>query len=246
MSSLNNGLRITWLGHSAFLFETPGGKRLLIDPWIQHNPVCPEPYKSQGVENIDYMLITHGHDDHMADALSIARSERGGNPTAVAVFEVGVWLSSKGVEKVELMHKGGTIELPGSRTIRVTAVHADHSSSITDENGATIYGGEPCGYVVEFENGFKVYHAGDTAVFGDMAIIGELYQPDLCLLPIGSRFTMSPREAAYAIKLLGAKRVIPMHFGTFPLLTGTPEALKELLTGQDVELIVLKPGETLA
>ncbi len=240
-NKLSNGLKITWLGHSCMLFETPGGKSLLADPWLMGNPKCPEPYKTNGVDKLDYMLISHGHFDHIGDAVTVAKATKA---TVVCVFETSVWLGKKGVENVAPMNKGGTMALPGSENITVTMVHADHSCGITDDDGSIIYGGEPCGYVITFENGYKVYFAGDTAVFGDMALIAELYQPDLSILPIGDRFVMSPKEAAKAIELLGAKRVVPMHFGTFPLLTGTPDALESLIEGKGVELLTLEPGET--
>jgi L-ascorbate metabolism protein UlaG (beta-lactamase superfamily) len=163
----------------------------------------------------------------------------------VGIYETVSWLNSKGIENAAPMNKGGTIALAGSSTITVTMVHADHSCGITGDDGELIYGGEAVGYVIKFENGYCIYHAGDTAVFGDMALIAELYSPDLCVLPIGDRFVMSPREAAKACKLLGAKMVVPMHFGTFPLLTGTPQEFARLVADQGVEVPTLKPGEAL-
>jgi L-ascorbate metabolism protein UlaG (beta-lactamase superfamily) len=231
------GVKLTWLGHATFKILTPGGKTVLIDPWVQSNPACPEPLKT--FDKIDTMLITHGHFDHIADAVALARKHK---PAVVAIWETCQWLGSKGVENTVDMNKGGTAKVGD---LEVTMVHADHSCGILDD-GKIIYGGDPCGYVVRFANGFTLYHAGDTNVFGDMKIISELYRPDLACLPIGDHYTMSPREAAYALRLLGVKAVIPMHYATFPILTGTPERLRELTRDiPGLEIIALKPGESL-
>jgi L-ascorbate metabolism protein UlaG (beta-lactamase superfamily) len=184
------------------------------------------------------MLITHGHSDHCADAVSIAKTYQ---PTVACIYEMYLYLSRHGVQKVQPMNKGGSVTIDG---ITVTMVNAFHSSGL-EESGQVVYAGEPAGYVVRLENGLTLYHAGDTCVFGDMRIIGELYQPDVAMLPIGDVFTMGPREAAYAIRLLGVKRVIPMHWGTFPLLTGTPEQLREATRDIDgLEIHALRPGES--
>lgn len=238
MNRIGRDVEITWLGHSTFLIRTPGGKTLLIDPWVMGNPATPESFK-QGLRP-DVMFVTHGHFDHIGDAVKIAKDT--GCPV-VGIFETTAWLERKGVQNTVGMNKGGTVEVAG---IRATMVHAVHSCGIMDEDeGRIVYGGEACGYVLELENGFRLYHAGDTMVFGDMKLIGELWQPDVALLPIGDRFTMDPRQAALAARLLGVKRVIPMHHGTFPLLTGRPEQLEELLRPDGVEVLTLKPGETL-
>nr|WP_290668958.1 metal-dependent hydrolase [Ardenticatena sp.] len=241
MGRLDAGVKLTWLGHATFLIESPGGKRILVDPWVDGNPACPETYKNGGIDSLDLMLCTHGHFDHIGDAVPIAKQT---GCTVVGIFELINWLQSKGVSQDNCipMNKGGTVDVGG---IKVTMTHAVHSCGILDD-GNIIYGGEAAGYVIEFENGYRVYHAGDTAVFSDMALIGELYQPDLCLLPIGDHFTMSPKEANKAIRLLNAKAVVPMHFGTFPLLTGTPDALAELTKDIDgLQIFALQPGETL-
>jgi L-ascorbate metabolism protein UlaG (beta-lactamase superfamily) len=230
-----NGVRITWLGHATFKITSPNGKVVMIDPWV-NNPVCPAEQKN--IDKVDLMLVTHGHFDHVADAVNIAKATK---PQVAAMVELAGWLQSKGVENTIGFNKGGTINVDG---IRVSMTHAIHSGS-TEDGG---YGGEPVGFVVEFENGFKLYHAGDTCAFSDMAIIGELYQPDVALLPIGDFYTMGPREAAIAVRMLGVKHVIPMHYGTFPALIGTPAALSDALHAlglQDVEVVEIKPGQTI-
>jgi L-ascorbate metabolism protein UlaG (beta-lactamase superfamily) len=228
------GIKLTWLGHATFRIETPAGKTVLIDPWVMGNPKCPESEKN--LKKVDVMLCTHGHGDHIGDAVEIARKY---NPVVVAIYEVGLWMAAKGAKQVSGMGKGGT-QTVGD--IKVTMVHATHSAGIEDGK-QLIYGGEPCGYVIEFANGVKIYHAGDTNVFSDMQIIRELYAPQIALLPIGDHYTMGPREAAYACRLLQPKAVVPMHWGTFPVLTGTPEALRKLVS--DVEVVEMKPGQTI-
>ena len=232
---LNNGLRLTWLGHATVKLEFED-HTTLIDPWVMNNPVCPDELKT--FDRIDVMFVTHGHSDHIGDAAELAKIH---SPTVVGMVEVAGWLESKGVENTIGMNKGGTVEADG---IKATMVHANHSSSFTEDDGTIVYLGEPAGYIVEFPNGYKVYHAGDTNVFGDMQIIGSLYQPDLALLPIGDHFTMGPREAAYAAELLNVPAILPIHHGTFPLLTGTPDALRQLTKDLDVKIISLQPGES--
>jgi L-ascorbate metabolism protein UlaG (beta-lactamase superfamily) len=232
-----NGLKLTWLGHATFLIETPEGKKILIDPWVMNNPVTPADKKK--FDKIDVMLCTHGHGDHIGDAVELAKKH---DPKVVGVYELCMWMNKKGAKQIMPMNKGGSQEVGD---IYVTMVHADHSCGIEDD-GQIIYGGEPCGYVIQFKNGLKIYHAGDTNVFGDMQLIHELYQPDLVMLPVGDVFTMGPREAALACKLLKPKTVIPMHFGTFPLLTGTPQELERRIKDMGVELHTMKPGESLS
>jgi L-ascorbate metabolism protein UlaG (beta-lactamase superfamily) len=227
------GIKLTWLGHATFRIETPGGKTVIIDPWIMGNPMCPE--SERKVKKVDVLLCTHGHGDHIGDAVEIIKEH---NPLVVGIPELIGWLTKKGAKQTSMMNKGGT-QTVGD--IKVTMVHADHSCGIQDGD-QIVYGGEACGYVIEFENGVKIYHAGDTNVFGDMAIIHELYSPAIAMLPIGDHFTMGPREAAYACSLLKPKTVIPMHFATFPVLTGTPAALKKLTP--KIEIMEMKPGLT--
>jgi L-ascorbate metabolism protein UlaG (beta-lactamase superfamily) len=228
------GLKLTWLGHATFRIETPKGAIVIVDPWVMGNPMCPEGEKK--VRKVDVLLCTHGHFDHIGDAVAIAKQH---NPKVVGIFELCSWLEKKGAKQIAPMNKGGTQQVGD---FRVTMVHAVHSCGIQDGD-QIVYGGEACGYVIEFDNGVKIYHAGDTAVFTDMQIIHELYRPDIAMLPIGDHFTMSPREAAYACKLLQPKAVIPMHYGTFPMLTGTPGEFKKLVSG--VEVGEMKPGQTL-
>jgi L-ascorbate metabolism protein UlaG (beta-lactamase superfamily) len=224
---------LTWLGHNAFRFDTPCGKRVYIDPFLD-NPKCPESEKEP--ERVDLIALTHGHDDHVGSTVQLA--QQFGCPV-VALVELRGWLSLQGLpeDMTQAFNKGGTVERDG---IKVTMTDAHHSSG-GFENNQFIYLGEPCGLVFEVENGTKLYFAGDTNVFMDMQLIGRIYEPDIAILPIGDHFTMGPREAAVALELLGVKRCFPCHYGTFPILTGTPDQLRELT---DVELLTPEPGET--
>ena len=226
-------LAITWLGHSSFRLRTPGGKEVLLDPWYTGNPAFPAAARPK---TADLILISHGHSDHMTDAAAIAKET---GASVVGIWEITSWLGGKGVKNLEPMNKGGTISVKG---LTITMTDARHSSSIDD--GGIVYLGEPAGFVITLENGQKMYFAGDTALFGDMKIIGEIYRPDIAFLPIGDRFTMGPDTAAIAAKWLGVKQVVPLHHGTFPLLTGTPEQLAQHLAGSGIDVLILKPGET--
>ena len=242
MDEMLGGTRITYLGHSTFRFVTAGGEQILIDPFLTDNPQTPGDLKQVG--ELDTMLITHGHFDHFADAIPVAQQT---GATAVSNFEIVSYLQSQGIENVAPIQVSGTAQIGG---IKVTATHAFHSSSIQTEDGSMIYGGAPMGYVVEFESGFKLYHAGDTAIFGDMQLIGELYSPDLALLPIGDRVVMGPYEAAHAARLLGVRHVVPIHYSpeVLPVLTGTPEELQQNIpsVAPAVNVHVMKPGDELA
>lgn len=229
--AINDQVKFTWLGHGTWKVRTARGKDMLIDPWVS-NPVAPP--HLQTVDRLDVMVITHGHLDHVGDAVRIAKAT---NPKILTTVEVGNWLAREGVsgDNVIAYNKGGTVEVDG---IFFTMVHAEHTSSTPD----SAYAGEPVGFVIEFENGFKIYFSGDTDVFGDMALIRELEQPEVAFLSIGDFYTMGPRRAAKAVELLGVKTVVPMHYGTFPVLTGTPAQLEEL-AGPGVTVIDIRPGD---
>ena len=228
-------LSITWLGHATFVIVTPGGKRIVTDPWLEGNPSCPPDRKR--IDAADVILLTHGHFDHSGDVVNVARAT---NAPVVAIFELSTWLGRKGLQNVVGMGIGGTVTVAG---LEISMVPAVHSSSV-EENGTIVYLGPPVGFVVRMENGQAFYFAGDTALFGDMKLIGEMYQPDVAFLPIGDHFTMGPAAAARACALLGVRQVVPMHYGTFPVLTGTPERLKQAVATTGVDVLVLEPGET--
>jgi len=230
------GLAITWLGHATVHITTPKGTEILIDPFMEHNPKYPQNY--QLPDKIDLLLLTHGHMDHIADAVSVAKKH---HPQTVAIFELANWIGSKGVENTIGMNMGGSFK---HKDVTATMVEARHSSSIQD-GGQILYAGEPAGFVLSIEDAPVLYHAGDTSVFSDMRLIKDLYAPEIGMVPIGDHYTMGPKAAALATEYLGIRTIIPIHYGTFPQLTGTPAELEEHLKGKGVKVLAPRPGETL-
>ena len=228
-------LSFTWLGHSTFVFTSPGGKRILLEPWVASNPACPESQKKLG--HLDLILITHGHSDHAGDAVSIARAT---GAHVIANYEVCLWLEAKGIQNTAPMGQGGTQTIGD---LAITMVNAVHGSSVV-EDGRVVALGQAAGYVIRFEDGVTIYFAGDTDIFGDMRLIAELYRPSIAFLPIGDRFTMGSAAAARAVELLAVRQVVPMHYGTFPFLTGTVAAFRTLVEPKGVQVLELQPGET--
>src|SRR5215469_10950802 len=228
-------MEITWLGHGTFHIKLPTGEVIVMDPWTDGNPKYPAGFS---IDRVDAICISHGHFDHIHDAVPLAHKF---SPEIVAIFETTLWLESKKVANTKAMNKGGSQTIAGGVTVTMT--HAVHSCGILDD-GKIIYGGEAAGYVLRFADGRSLYFSGDTNVFSDMALIEQLYHPELAIIPIGDLFTMSPLEAAAACKMLRPAKVIPMHFGTFPPLTGTPQKLREQLGHAQTEVWPLEPGKT--
>ncbi|MCB0344694.1 MAG: metal-dependent hydrolase [Bdellovibrionales bacterium] len=233
--------KITYIGHSTIFVEAANSVTVAVDPWLEGNPLCPNELKRP--EGISVIALTHGHSDHASSAASLAKANQS---TVCAIWELAMLMKKEGVadSKLQPMNKGGTVEIPGSGGLKVSLTNAFHSSSFDASDGNTYYAGEACGVVLELPSGKTIYHAGDTCLFTDMEYIGRTFRPDVALLPIGDRFTMGPKQAADAVRLIKPRAVIPIHHSTFDLLSGTPEQFKQVLAGEDVECIVLAPGES--
>lgn len=232
-----NRLEITWLGHATFLLKFPGGKRVLLDPWLG-NPKCPPAFsKPDALKPVDLILVTHGHSDHITDVVAAARAT---SAPVIAPYELAHYFRGKGLTDVRDMNIGGTQDAAG---LRVTMTASTHSSS-TFDGDAIVYLGPSAGYILRAPDTPTIYISGDTGLFGDMKMLGEMYRPQIAFLPIGDLYTMGPDTAAVAAQWLGVRQVVPMHWGTFPALTGTPTELKTLLEPHNIEVLELTPGET--
>lgn len=229
--------QITYCGHSTVIVTTETGKRIIVDPWLEGNPRCPSSLQNPG--KLDGIALTHGHSDHSASAVALAKENR---CPVFATYELAVLLGREGVgqSQLQMMNKGGTVAVAG---FKLTLTHAYHSSSYDASDGNTYYAGEACGVVITLESGRNIYHAGDTALFGDMVLIRSMFNPIVSLLPIGDRFTMGPKAAVEAVKLIRPKYAIPIHYGTFEALTGTAEEFASGAKAAGVEPMVLEPGE---
>lgn len=233
--------KIIYLGHASILVEADSAGVIAVDPWLEGNPLCPTEFRNP--KNISVIALTHGHSDHASSAPALAKST---GAALCATWELANLMKKEGVAESQLqpMNKGGTVEIPNSKGLKISLTNAFHSSSFDASDGVTYYAGEPCGVVLELPSGKTIYHAGDTCLFEGMEYIGKTFRPDIALLPIGDRFTMGPKQAAEATALIKPRAVIPIHHSTFDLLSGTPEQFKRELAGQDVECAILAPGES--
>lgn len=235
---MQNRPTFTYLGHSTVHCQLPSGEVILINPWTAQNPACPDYLKE--FDRIDIMLITNGHFDNCGDAIELAQKHR---PIVIGTYELCTWLESQGVNHCHAMNIGGTQQVLNG--IRITQVQALHSSSVMEDNGNNTYAGSATGFVVRLDSGYTFYHAGNTGLFSDMKLIAELYRPSLAFLPIGDLYSMDPLQAAHACKFLEVEQVVPIFWGTFPMLTGTPDMFDMELNnlGVNCEMIPLHPGE---
>ena len=232
------GVKVQWLGHAAALVTTSQGTSILIDPFFEGNPKFPKQIGEPA--HVDMILVTHGHSDHVGDTVRLSKRHK--CPT-IAMVELAAWLGRQGASDVMGMNLGGAHAF---KDVTISMVDAKHSTGMDDKReGRMLYGGVANGFILEIEGGSTLYHAGDTTVFGDMKLIGDLYKPTLGMLPIGDHYTMGPRLAAQAARLLGVEEVLPIHYGTFPVLTGTPEQLRKELKGTAIEVREINPGEIL-
>lgn len=240
---------VQWLGQATTRITTPGGKVIVIDPWLTTNPKAPEAYKKlEALGKVDLILVTHGHNDHFGDAAALAKLTGAPVYGPAGLIQSAITLGILSAEQATRFGKSGTVT-PIGANIRITATHAEHSSEVVWRNPATgkdetHVGGEPQGYIIELENGFRIYHMGDTGLFGDMKLIGEYYHPDLILIPIGGHFVMDPQDAAFATRnFLKPKFAIPIHYGTTPQLKGTPEEYVKALGDTSTKVLAIKPGD---
>ena len=243
---------VQWLGQATTRITTPGGKVIVIDPWLTTNPKTPEAYKKlDALGKVDLILVTHGHGDHFGDAGALAKLTGAPVYGPAGLIQSAVTLGILPTEQAVRFGKSGTVT-PLGASIRITATHAEHSSEILWRNPATgkdetHVGGEPQGYIIELENGFRIFHMGDTGLFGDMKLIGEYYHPDLIMIPIGGHFVMDPKDAAFATRnFLKPKFAIPIHYGTTAQLKGTPEEYIKALGDAPTRVLTMQPGDKLA
>lgn len=238
MNKVNGPASFVWLGHATLVITAPTGQRIVVDPWLETNPAYPTGWDR--FEDVSCVLVTHGHPDHFGDALEMSMRT---NAPVVANAEINAYLASQGASRLVEINSGGTVSIGGTN---ITMVHADHSSGITDGEGQpSLEGGSAAGFILRWEGKRAVYLAGDTNVFGDMRLIKDLYRPAVGFLPIGGTYTMGPAEAALAVELLGLERVVPIHYGTFPELTGTPEELISAVSARkgECEVAAAQTGE---
>jgi len=241
---------VLWLGQATMRITTPGGKVIVIDPWLTTNPKTPAAFKQlNALGKVDLILVTHAHYDHFNDAPALAKMNNAPVYNAGGMGSAIVSLGILPTAQVQRFGKSGTVAPFGPTGVKITAVHAEHSSELVWKNPATDkeethFGGEPVGYIIELENGFKIWHMGDTGLYGDMKLIGETYKPDLVLIPIGGHFTMGPQDAATAVRdMIKPRYAIPMHYGTFPLLRGTPAEFTSALGASTTRVLVPEPGQ---